>query len=169
MNVSGILLYVGRAARFALAVCAAYAAGRFAYLKHGKADFDLKRELLYLLKIGYLAALAQIVALRGGPGDVRRLQWIPLRTTLETARAGLWPFVYNFAGNILWFVPLGMMLRKKKPLAVLLTGAAASASLEILQWLLSTGVTDVDDVIVNALGALVGYAMIKMIGEGKRK
>ena len=163
MSLDRILLFVGRAGRFALAVCAVYALVRWVYLKCRGEKISLRRELVRLLCVGYLAALAEIIALRGGPGDTRELRLIPMKTTLGTVRDGLWPFVYNFAGNIVWFVPLGMMLFRKKPVSALLTGAAVSASLEALQWLLKTGVTDIDDVIINALGALTGWLLFRAI------
>ena len=163
MNLEGILVFVARAARFAAAVCLIYAAGRYAFLKARKRTVQWKRELIRLLAVGYLAALAEIVALRGGTGNTRELRWIPLRTTLATLKDGLWPFVYNFAGNIIWFVPLGMILSRKSPKQVLLAGAAVSLMLECTQWLLKTGVTDVDDVLINALGAWVGVHAMRKI------
>jgi len=156
MDVSGIVFYGMRAARFALAVCAAYACGRLIYLKRSGRATDRRGELVRLLCVGYLAALAEIIALRGGMGNTRELRLVPLETTLGTLKAGAWPFIYNFVGNIVWFVPLGWMLRRRGPARAMFAGAAVSLLLEALQWLLMTGVTDVDDVIVNALGALLG-------------
>lgn len=161
MNLEGILFYAARAARFASAVCLIYAAGRYAFLKTRKRTVQWKRELIRLLAVGYLAALAEIVALRGGTGNTRELRWIPLRTTLATLKDGLWPFVYNFAGNVVWFVPLGMILSRKSPKQVLFAGAAVSLMLECTQWLLQTGVTDVDDVLINALGAYLGCIIME--------
>lgn len=167
MSLEGILFFVSRAAQFALAVCAAYAPVRWVYLRRRRAEIDYRRELVRLLCVGYLAALCEIIALRGGPGGTRELRLIPMKTTLETAGDGLWAFCYNFVGNLVWFVPLGMMLRRKRPLCALLTGAAVSAALECLQWLLRTGVSDIDDVIINALGALLG-CVISRIAKKQR-
>ena len=162
MNLSGIVFYVLRAARFALAVCAVYAAARAVYLKAKKRPVNWKRELVNLLFAAYFAALVEIIALRGGTGNTRQLRPVPLRTTIQTMKEGLWPFVYNFVGNLMWFVPLGMFLHRKKPVCAMLIGAAVSMVLEMLQWLLMTGVTDVDDVIINALGALAGNYIAKI-------
>lgn len=163
MNLSGILFYVSRAARFSLAVCGIYGLVRAAFLAAARRAPDWKREAVNLLFVAYFAALAEIIALRGGSGTTRELRPVPLRTTLQTLKDGLWSFVYNFVGNIVWFVPLGMFLHRKGILRAGLTGAAVSLSLEALQWLLMTGVTDVDDVIINALGAMAGAAIWKMV------
>ena len=58
----------------------------------------------------YLAALAEIIALRfGRPAARVAPQLVPLRTTLEQWRAGAWPFVYHVVGNLTWFMPLGLL------------------------------------------------------------
>ena len=162
MGLSGILMYVMRAARFALVIGAAYALGRWLWLRAKGEKPGWARELVRLLFVVYAAALVQIIALRGGAGDVRAVQPVPLRTTLGELRAGLWPFVYHLVGNAVWFVPLGMFLHKKGAARVLLTAACVSALLECLQWTLGTGVTDVDDVIINARGAVLGYFVWKI-------
>ena len=65
-------------------------------------------------------------------------------------------------GNLIWFVPLGVRLRRKKALVSLLAGAGASVCIELMQYLLMTGVTDVDDVLLNALGARLGWALARL-------
>lgn len=168
MNLSGILFYVSRAAGFALIVCGVYAAGRSVYLKVKKQALDWNREVMNLLFVGYFAALVEIIALRGGMGNTRQLRPIPLCTTIQTAKAGLWPFVYNFVGNVVWFVPLGIYLRRRGIIRAMLIGAAVSVLLEGLQWLLRTGVTDIDDVIINALGTAAGNYIWKILNRSRR-
>ena len=73
-------------------------------------------------------------------------------------------------GNVLAFVPLGFLApivdrRWASALRVLALGLAVSAAVELAQlgWDLLTGLpwrsADVDDVIVNTIGGLVGYAI----------
>ena len=162
MNFKGIALYSGRALAFAALVCLLYGA----YCLLGKKKLSFGR----LFAVGYLAALIQITVLRGGvdwqkvlEGARTMPQLIPLKTTVNEAKSGLWPLVYHTAGNMGWFVPLGMLLRRKRPLRVLIIGAALSAGIEIMQFLLMTGMTDIDDVILNALGALAGRTLMKCI------
>jgi glycopeptide antibiotics resistance protein len=83
----------------------------------------------------------------------------------------------NVAGNILIFVPMGFFLpyffkglRRTKSL--LLVIVLMSLSIETLQILTSTGEFDVDDVILNTVGAMVGYFLFvkggRLVGRKKR-
>lgn len=69
---------------------------------------------------------------------------------------------YNVIGNILLFVPLGLGIplffkNKNKLGKVALYGFMASLSIESLQYLTSINITDVDDIIFNTLGAIIGF------------
>lgn len=120
-----------------------------------------------VLLAAYLAALVQITALRLGLVEPHflggSLHSTPLATTLSEARSGAWPLVYHVVGNMIWFVPLGLMLPAPKgargALRCLAAGAILSAAIEAAQYLLGTGVSDVDDVLLNALGALAGWGL----------
>lgn len=126
------------------------------------------RGRITLAMVVYIAMLAEIIALRLGLQPVRWLNGIrpklrPLQTTLETWQIGPGSFVYNLLGNLLWFVPLGALLRRLRPgltwWGALLAGALLSLALEFTQFLLGTGTPDVDDVLYNSLGALLGYLL----------
>ena len=169
MSAAGIAQYVARALGFAGAVCGIRMVIRLARWAATGGRPDWRRELRRLLQTGYLAALTEIIALRGGPGAVRALQPVTLRTTLEELRAGAWPFAYHVAGNMIWFVPLGMILSRRRTIwQTLAIGAAVSLGLEAMQWMLGTGVSDVDDVLLNALGALLGAALYQAL-RGRSK
>ena len=164
MSIRGIVIYTLRAAIFAASVCAIYA------LVCRLRGHRLRWERL--LAVAYFAALVQITVLRGGVDWARVLaggrgipQLIPLRTTLSELRGGLWRFIYHTVGNLSWFAPLGLMLRRKGPGTALLAGAGMSAMIELMQFLLRTGVTDIDDVIFNALGALLGWAIGRLVWQ----
>lgn len=165
MGLGGILFFVARAVRFSLAVCAVYAVCRLIFLAVKRHTPDWRRETVNLLFVAYFAALVEIIALRGGMGETRELRLVPLHTTLGTLKDGPWAFVYNLMGNLIWFMPLGMFLHKKKPLRAMLIGAAVSLSLEALQWLMMTGVTDIDDVIINALGTFIGAIFMRILNK----
>ena len=131
-----------------------------------------KREFILLLTVIYFAALLQITVWRGGVdwaqvfSDAdRSAQLTLLKTTRSHWRAGLWMFTYHAVGNMAWFVPMGALLplvsRKWRFSAVVLTGMCVSAGIEVLQWFLRTGVTDIDDVLFNALGAGTGFVLCK--------
>ena len=48
-------------------------------------------------------------------------------------------------------------------MVALLAGAGTSVCIELMQYLLMTGVTDVDDVLLNALGALLGWSLARLM------
>lgn len=95
----------------------------------------------------------------------RPLSQINLLFLHETVKllhgASLVDFFYNSIGNIAWFIPLGWLLPqlvvKPKRSWVLLLGLALSIMIESLQFLLMTGVSDIDDVFFNFCGCCLGY------------
>ena len=56
-------------------------------------------------------------------------------------------------------------MRTDTPLSTcwVMTDCALSAALEALQFALSTGMTDIDDVLLNALGALLGACAVRIL------
>lgn len=79
---------------------------------------------------------------------------------------------YNFFGNILSFVPFGVLL----PLAYERTGTAARVAgigfvsilaAELFQLFTVLGSFDVDDIILNMAGVMAGYFVMKAI-KGRR-
>ena len=174
MGLSGILLYCRRAFLFALPAGALWSAGY--WLVHRKRPIPRGKFFCSRLLVCYLAALFQITVIRdwagffplAPPRPLYTLQLIPLRTTLEEASRGLWPFLYHVAGNMAWFLPLGLLgprawKRLEGPVALLLCGAGLSLLIEALQWAFSTGVSDIDDLLLNACGALSGWAAGRML------
>ena len=152
----------GRACAFALTVCALWY-GVCAILKRPRP------RLGFLIRVFYLCAVVEIIGLRGlQMASVRpSIQLIPFFSIASTFRQGPWPFLYNTLGNLLWFVPVGLFLRKKPRYISLLAGFLLSLTAETLQYLLSTGLPDVDDLLLNSLGALLGRLLSGLIPPKK--
>ncbi|MBP2057855.1 glycopeptide antibiotics resistance protein [Lactobacillus colini] len=77
-------------------------------------------------------------------------------------------FFYNSFGNIAWFVPYGLLmpiiLRKRYCFwKVTFLGMFTSIGIEALQFILMTGVSDIDDVSFNVCGTIVGYILYRVI------
>ena len=171
MNLDDILLYCRGAARFALPAAAVWLLGRLLWQLLRREKIHWGRECLLLVFIAYLAALLQITVWRGGVdwqavfADTPRApaQLTLLHTMRVHWRVDRSMFIYHTVGNIGWFVPFGLLLsparRRWNFAETVLLGMLLSASIEALQWLLRTGVTDVDDVLLNALGAGLGYLL----------
>ena len=127
-----------------------------------------------LLLAAYLVALAVLVFLPFGRamelGD--RLNLEPLATIDRALDLGPRSLAFRLMlANIAAFIPLGILLSLAFPsvarLAVVLVGALAlSSTVEIGQLAISLNLgyayrsTDIDDVILNVAGALLGYTAI---------
>ena len=76
--------------------------------------------------------------------------------------AVLWTVVYNIGGNIAMFVPLGFFLRLLFPkcrslLRCMATAAVIMTAVELCQLFTLRGFCEVDDVMLNVLGAAIGW------------
>lgn len=75
-------------------------------------------------------------------------------------------FIYLFVGNIVWFIPFGMYLQYtgkiKSVLTVTLYALLFSLTIETLQYVFGTGVTELDDLILNTFGAFIGAVSVKL-------
>ena len=72
-------------------------------------------------------------------------------------------FINNIIGNILLFIPFGMFLRyyfKLKVISLILITILYSLSIEITQILINR-VFDIDDIILNLIGSIIGYCFSK--------
>ena len=95
---------------------------------------------------------------------VRDLRLVPL----DEVSGGTWfgP-LFEYAGNTAFFIPFGMlvfsMCRSIKATAA--WGFALSLALETVQYAFALGRTDIDDLIFNTIGALIGAAFARLCGE----
>lgn len=127
-------------------------------------------------------SLTGVSPISGFHTDIRpdEINYIPFIGILEILRDG-WSFysVSNILGNILLFVPLGFLAPAVLPkLAIFwktaLLGFGVSLWIECTQLFLTRG-TDVDDLILNTLGTMAGFALYALcrrifprIAEGLR-
>lgn len=73
----------------------------------------------------------------------------------------------NLLGNILPFIPIGFLVpviyrRMTWPRAILLA-IATGLFMEVLEVIFHVGIFDVDDIILNGLGVLIGYAFFRLL------
>lgn len=92
--------------------------------------------------------------------------------TINIQNLSGWHDLSNLIGNIVAFIPLGIflvLLSKKKFKGVLAFSFCLSLSLECLQIVFTIGNFDVDDLILNTSGGLLGYFSIKLYKKVDRK
>ena len=82
--------------------------------------------------------------------------------------------VENLAGNILAFVPFGFLFplvaRDGRRFFVMLLNAFVFVlGIEVFQLFSAFGVFDVDDIILNCLGAALGYWIYRLVSRARRE
>lgn len=110
----------------------------------------------------YMAVLLGITVVRPGGGYHflgGSLHLTVLADYLPILRNSVPWFLYLFGGNIVWFMPFGFYLTRRKSLSVgraVLLGFCLSLFIETMQFVLGTGISEPDDLILNTLGSLAG-------------
>ncbi len=133
---------------------------RITYLIEKHEKFVLYKELFALSFIIYILCLFQVVTYQ----DVvswSRNNFIPFREILRY-EFGSRLFIKNVLGNMLMFLPFGLftsiIIKPKKFNVILFLVLIASVSIECVQ--MSIGrVFDVDDIILNVAGGMIGYLL----------
>lgn len=106
-----------------------------------------------------------------GTGDINLVPFKGLNITyVEVFRFKyLDYFLINFVGNILIFIPIGFtmpLLWNTKATKVISIGFLISFYIEVCQLFLNRG-TDVDDLILNTIGTIVGLIIYKLLNKNK--
>jgi len=87
----------------------------------------------------------------------RQIRINPLQT-FHTGAAWWAPWV-NLIGNMALFAPIGFIAYRDSILRATAIGFALSLGIETTQFVFAAGFSDLDDIISNTLGALVGAAL----------
>jgi glycopeptide antibiotics resistance protein len=137
-----------------------------------------RRILLLLLLTLYVVFLLDL-ALFQFPGVNPPPNFIPLHSMIGDWSRGGREFVVNFVGNIVAFIPIGLIPPLARPRQATARHAALfslslSAIIEVAQYASGRRVADVDDLILNTLGGLLGYFLLgwligrRTVGERRR-
>lgn len=133
---------------------------RFFYLRAHREKVYFYKEFFGILSIVYIFLLFQLltkVELNTNSG----YNLVPF-TEIFRYKFGSSLFIYNVGGNILAFVIFGLIvssyIKPKTCLAPFLTSLVVSVTVEFVQ--LNIGRSfDVDDIILNVLGGIIGYLL----------
>lgn len=106
------------------------------------------------------------MTLRWFPDPHAGTNFTPFQSIRHDLDHGGRDFWINFCGNVLYFIPAGALLprartRPTSALRVALCALAVSVSVETAQYASGRRVADVDDVILNVSGALIGFALAR--------
>ena len=135
---------------------------RVGYLRKNNEKAILYKEIFNLLFILYILCLFHAVTYQNVSWASANL--IPFKEILRYD-FGSNLFYRNIFGNLLLFLPYGLYityyLDLKKPLSVMGYAFIISLSIELIQSIIGR-VFDVDDIILNVLGALLGYFIYRL-------
>ena len=147
-----------------------------------------RRTLLWTLFGLYCALMLWLLLLRRlgrtPPGEYAALlhaycNLVPLRTIraylrlLRHSRPVLRHVAaVNLAGNVAMFLPLGVLPpllwpRLRRLWRLLLWTGGAIAAMEVLQLVTLLGSCDVDDLLLNLLGVLLGWCLLRLFSHSK--
>lgn len=136
------------------------------------------RNLWIALMAAYLYVLYKLMVLKDipvirigrmrfklGGTDDGPPNWVPFKTikAYMLGRYGLMKAGLNLVGNVVLLVPVGFLAGCIHPNITwrqsLTVGLTVSSGIEIVQHVFRLGIFDVDDIILNTLGVLVGHVI----------
>ncbi len=132
---------------------------------------ELRKILTAILLVGYgllLFYLTLIFHTTQRLSLSHRFNFIPLKTIGIFLHKGGIEMVVNIVGNLAAFAPLGFLVpifrEERTSLGrVVCLCAGISLLIELLQFFTGYRVADIDDVILNTLGGVLGYAVYRLV------
>jgi len=126
--------------------------------------------ILLLVKLLFLSRLSTFAPIGGEKTASRYVNFIPFYSIMDylfSSAEVVRRFSFtNLVGNIAVFIPLGVYLplfkKNKNVSANLIIVFAVSLFAETVQWLFGIGAADIDDIILNCLGGLLGILLYKL-------
>ena len=135
-----------------------------------------EHEIASVLFVMFMAALISQTVITDLSGislenleiHTERINLIPFKEIKIAFYLGGSFFLVNFIGNLVMFLPIafftGLLYNKSSFLKCVLITAAFSVFVEVCQLPQDRG-TDIDDVILNTLGGVMGYALYLIVGR----
>ena len=189
-------LQIEKSIPYLLVAVPVYLLVRWLVLRKRNTKADLWRELWLLAGFCYLVVLLRVTVIPNwrilnmgdgtyrffiGFGDPLPVNWIPFQTVWMYLRGDLpvnpgdvvMMSFANLVGNVLLLTPMGFLLpllydRMRFWNKTLLLGVTFSLTLEMVQYFLGR-TADIDDVLLNSLGILLGYAAWRVVSFWQQK
>ena len=131
--------------------------------------YGLKKSIRYssrLLLVEYTCLMVSSTVLFRTYNERREHKFQPFWSYLAILE-GKENFIPEIILNILVFVPIGLLLgcgfRRISWWQVLATGLLMSTTIEVLQFVFNKGYAEVDDLIHNTLGCMIGYGLYHIV------
>lgn len=142
---------------------------RIIYLISMKEKFILYKEVLALLGIIYLLLLYYIVTFQDNNFGTNN--FIPFKEIFRyKVTSSL--FYKNVLGNVILFIPFGFFvshfIKNRNLFYILFLNIITSVSIEFIQYKIGRTL-DVDDIILNVIGGIIGYIIYVKLLKFKNK
>jgi glycopeptide antibiotics resistance protein len=142
---------------------------RVMYFVYNREKFVLYKELFNLVFIIYILILFYLVTFQDN--NYGYSNFIPFKE-MSRYEIGSKLFFKNIIGNILLFLPFGLFVtayvKKRKIFPVLFISLISSTAIEITQMMIGR-VFDIDDIILNVFGSIIGYFLFLLLYSIKNK
>jgi glycopeptide antibiotics resistance protein len=138
----------------------------------------MKKKILIISIILYSVLILKLIVFKYPPGitfSIADANLTPFKTILGyLIGEPTWRIAArNLLGNIVVLVPFGFLFaalyQKIKWSRVLLVGLFVGAILELLQVIFRSGIPDIDDIILNSFGVVIGYLIFIFLYEVFKK
>ncbi|MCO7175314.1 VanZ family protein [Sporolactobacillus kofuensis] len=126
--------------------------------------------ILYLFTLIFLTLFTHNYYTYGKSSNL--IPFSSVRLMLRSGSSAL--FIKNIVGNVILFLPLGiflpMIIRSKQRFAWQLSlGCMVSAVIELCQYFFAARIFDIDDILLNTLGTLIGWLFFMIVQTLRRK
>lgn len=142
---------------------------RVATIKNNNEKLVFYKEFSNLLFIIYILLLYELLT-RAELNTVRGYNLVPF-SEMFRYEIGSTSFYLNVVGNIVIFIPFGYLIstyiKPKRILSILIVSVISSATVEFVQLCIGRSF-DVDDIILNSLGAIIGFLIYIGLGAIKK-
>lgn len=134
--------------------------------------------MIYVLLLIYFLFFSEEYGRVAAAERAYRYNLIPFveirRFWIYREQVGAFAMFTNIFGNVLGFIPFGFILpiinrRMRSGFLITLSGFGLSVTVEVIQLVTKVGCFDVDDMILNTLGALLGYLAFAVCDYLRRK
>lgn len=128
----------------------------------------VRAALIYYCFVLYAVLISRNLVFQRDYGNTWNL--MPFRTISRELDGFSLRLFGNLVGNIILFIPLGMMLPVvrdgfKKFYICIPVICALSFFVELIQYLTHSGSADIDDMILNTVGGLIGFILCKIVTQ----
>ena len=132
--------------------------------------------IIYIVVLSYLLFLSESMGRTNYHTDVNLVPFAEIRRYItRISTIGIVYVGINLLGNIIVMIPFGYALPslfgqgRKRPILYVLIGMVFSILIEYSQYVTHTGSCDVDDIILNTMGVIIGYIIYAILHRNKKE